>query len=181
MKPKHPLTQFAAKHQSLLLVLIGLAVLIGAFVAATKSNMANIQSTLSNTTSYVKEQCNHYARIQLASETKSLMRMTESCKQIVHQLAESNTAADETALQRCAENAYVSGVLLLDPQGEILAQYHAEGQAPADLADYLASPALRDTVSYPEKRYAARFYCEDGSEVDLTAARRQDQAGLVVA
>ena len=107
--------------------------------------------------------------------------MTESCKQIVHQLAESNTAADETALQRCAENAYVSGVLLLDPQGEILAQYHAEGQAPADLADYLASPALRDTVSYPEKRYAARFYCEDGSEVDLTAARRQDQAGLVVA
>ena len=49
MKPKHPLTQFAAKHQSLLLVLIGLAVLIGAFVAATKSNMANIQSTLSNT------------------------------------------------------------------------------------------------------------------------------------
>lgn len=181
MKSKHPLTQFAAKHQSLLLVLIGLAVLIGAFVAATKSNMANIQSTLSNTTSYVKEQCNHYARIQLASETKSLMRMTESCKQIVHQLAESNTAADETALQRCAENAYVSGVLLLDPQGEILAQYHAEGQAPADLADYLASPALRDTVSYPEKRYAARFYCEDGSEVDLTAARRQDQAGLVVA
>ena len=105
MKPKHPLTQFAAKHQSLLLVLIGLAVLIGAFVAATKSNMANIQSTLSNTTSYVKEQCTHYARIQLASETKSLMRMTESCKQIVHQLAESNTAADETALQRCAENA----------------------------------------------------------------------------
>ena len=97
MKSKHPLTQFAAKHQSLLLVLIGLAVLIGAFVAATKSNMANIQSTLSNTTSYVKEQCNHYARIQLASETKSLMRMTESCKQIVHQLAESNTAADETA------------------------------------------------------------------------------------
>ena len=181
MKSKHPLTQFAAKHQSLLLVLIGLAVLIGAFVAATKSNMANIQSTLSNTTSYVKEQCNHYARIQLASETKSLMRMTESCKQIVHQLAESNTAADEAALQRCAENAYVSGVLLLDPQGEILAQYHAEGQAPADLADYLASPALRDTVSYPEKRYAARFYCEDGSEVDLTAARRQDQAGLVVA
>ena len=125
MKSKHPLTQFAAKHQSLLLVLIGLAVLIGAFVAATKSNMANIQSTLSNTTSYVKEQCNHYARIQLASETKSLMRMTESCKQIVHQLAESNTAADEAALQRCAENAYVSGVLLLDPQGEILAQYRA--------------------------------------------------------
>ena len=40
---------------------------------------------------------------------------------------------------------------------------------------------MRDTVSYPEKRYAARFYCEDGSEVDLTAARRQDQAGLVVA
>ena len=36
MKSKHPLTQFAAKHQSLLLVLIGLAVLIGAFVAATK-------------------------------------------------------------------------------------------------------------------------------------------------
>ena len=33
MKSKHPLTQFAAKHQSLLLVLIGLAVLIGAFVA----------------------------------------------------------------------------------------------------------------------------------------------------
>ena len=176
MKSKHPLTQFAAKHQSLLLVLIGLAVLIGAFVAATKSNMANIQSTLSNTTSYVKEQCNHYARIQLASETKSLMRMTESCKQIVHQLAESNTAADEAALQRCAENAYVSGVLLLDPQGEILAQYHAEGQAPADLADYLASPALRDTVSYPEKRHAATLI--GSSTDDLEILRKIKAEGI---
>ena len=180
MKPRHPLAQFAARHQTLLLVLIGLAVLIGSFAAAARSDIADTQSTLVNTTSYVKEQCNRYARIRLASETKSLMRMTESCKQIVHQLTESSTAADEAALQRYAETAYVSGVLLLDPQGKILTQYHAEGQAPADLAEYLSSPALLDTVSYPEKRYAVRFYCKDGSEVDLTAVCRQDQAGLVV-
>ena len=162
-------------------ILIGLVLLLVVFAIAAQSDMADTQRMLASTTSYVKEQCNRYARIELASETKSLTRMIESCKQITHQLTEADRTPGTDALQDCAEDNYVSGVLLLDPEGKVLSQYHAEGQAPSELTDYLTSPALLDTVSHPEKRYAVRFHCADGSEVDLTAVQRQDQPGLVAA
>ena len=161
-------------------LLVGLILLAVVWFIAAQLDLASARHTLTDTTSYVREQCDRYARIELASETKSLTRMIQSCKQVTHQLAEDDGLSGKTALREYAENSYVSGILLLDPNGEILMQYHTEGQAPAELTDCLSSPALLDTLDHPEKRYAVRVHCADGSEIDLTAVQRQDQAGLVV-
>lgn len=41
----------------------------------------------------MKEQCNRYDRIDLADETKSLMRVIQSAGQIAHELEEDAAAA----------------------------------------------------------------------------------------
>ncbi len=71
------------------------------------------------TTQYVKEQCNRYNRIELADETKSLMRVIESVGQIARQLAKDAKKARRSR-SLCADQAYVSGLMLMDETGNVL-------------------------------------------------------------
>ena len=162
-------------------ILLGLGILTVAAVLATRSDMAAAHRLLSTTTSYIKEQCNRYARIELAAETKSLMRLIESSQQAAHQLAEQGGRMTGDAMEAYAQTSYASGVILLDPQGNILSRYESAEEPEGLLAETLDSPALLDTADYPEKRYAVRLHCADGSEIDLAAVPRIDAAGIVVA
>lgn len=160
-----------------------LGVVIMAIVAAMtiQSDMAATQHILATTASYIKEQCNRYACIELAAETKSLMRIVESSKQIAHQIEEKDGCIDPAALEDYARTSYVTGVVLLGADGTILSQYHERGQMPEPISEALKSAALLDTVNYPEKRYAVRFRCADRSEIDLAAIACMGEAGIVVA
>ncbi len=167
------------RRRVLVRLLLGLVLLAAVFFLAVRSDMAAAQRMLETTADYIKEQCNRYARIELASETKSLMRIVESGKQVAHDLVENNGFQTAEALEGYAKSSYVSGILLLDRQGNILSQYHAE-ETPALVLEALDSPALLDTINYPEKRYVVRLYCADGGEIDLAATGRQDAEGIVV-
>lgn len=171
----------AAKRHILAHLLLGILLITGITFTAARADLVSTRRSLSATTSYVKEQCNRYARIGLASETKSLMRIMESCKQISYHLKEANGLCTDSAMEGYARSSYVSGIFLLDAKGQVASQYHAEEPASDLLLDALASPALLDTAVWPEKRYAVRLHCPDGSEIDLAATARQDASGIVVA
>ena len=162
-------------------ILLGALLVTAAFLTAMRSDMDAAQRTLLTTAGYVREQCDRYARIELATETKSLMRVIESSRQVVHHLREQSGAEAGIDLERCARDAYVSGILLLDEQGNITAQYHESGELPEPLREELTSPVLLDTAVYPEKSYAVRLHDEDGSELDLAAVGREDAPGVVAA
>ena len=175
-KKKRPL-----KHPVCAPFLLGFLILAVVAILSIRSDMASTQHLLSTTTTYIKEQCNRYARIELAAETKSLMRVMESGRQIAHQIEEQSGLVSGSALEGYAKTSYVSGVLLLDENGALLSQYHTEKRLPEVVFDALDSPALLDTVRYPEKRYVIRLRCPDGSEIDLVASSRLDKPGIVVA
>lgn len=162
-------------------ILLGAVLVTAAFLTALRSDMDAAQRTLLTTAGYVREQCDRYARIELATETKSLMRVIESSRQVAHYLKEQSGAEAGADLERCARDAYVSGILLLDEQGNITAQYHESGELPEPLRDELTSSVLLDTAVYPEKSYAVRLHDEDGSELDLAAVGREDAPGVVAA
>ena len=162
-------------------ILLGALLVTAAFLTAMRSDMDAAQRTLLTTAGYVREQCDRYARIELATETKSLMRVIESSRQVVHHLREQSGAEAGVDLERCARDVYVSGILLLDEQGNITAQYHESGELPEPLREELTSSVLLDTAVYPEKSYAVRLHDEDGSELDLAAVGREDAPGIVAA
>lgn len=129
-------------------LLLGIAVMAIVAALAIQSDMAETQHILATTASYIKEQCNRYARIELAAETKSLMRIVESSKQIAYQIEEKDGCIDPAALEDYARNSYVTGVVLLGADGTILSQYHERGQMPEPISEALKSAALLDTVNY---------------------------------
>ena len=170
----------AVRRNVLLAVLGGIVVMAVALLVSTRADMADTAHMLSVTTEYVKEQCNRFAKIDLASETKSMLRVIESGKQVAHGIAADRALGREKELEDYARDSYVSGVYLLDGDGGIDAQYHSESALPGELNEALETRALLETALYPEKRYAERIRCADGSELDVAATAREDAAGILV-
>ena len=161
-------------------LLIGILIMAVVLLVAAQADIASTQRVLETTANYIKEQCNSYARIELASETKSLMRVVESGKQVAYQISENDGLSNKSSLQEYADESYLSGIVILDNRGNTVSEYHENGQAPSEIAEALDSPALIDTALHPESRYAIRLHCQDGSEIDLSAVPRMDRSGIVV-
>ena len=156
---------------------IGILLLLCVSFLAARSDMTAAQKQLSETVDNIKEQCNGYERLSLASETKSLMRIIESSHQIDHLLSEiqeKNGQITEEDLQNSALQSYVTGALILSPSGEIKYRYFSDAVTEEVLADTLTSDTLLSTAVYPEKSYSVRLQCADESTIDLAAIGREN-------
>lgn len=160
-------------------VLLGLVLAVGVFLTAAHLDMEAAHQMMMTTAQYVKEQCNRYDRIDLADETKSLMRVIQSAEQIAHELEKDAAGGGLRTPEVYARQAYVSGLMLMDETGKLVEAYHEADGGPERLSEYLDSTSLLDVAAYPEKRYATRYICEDGSTVDLAAVGRRDAPGIV--
>ena len=166
-------------------LIVGILLIGSVFFIAAKRDMAETESHLSSTVNYVKEQCNRYTRMNLASETKSLMRIIQSARQVQHRIAseterDSSFKINETFLEECVKDSYVTGAMILDKTGAIQEQYQSEQFAAKEANKYLDTEVLLSTVQAPEKTYSVQFQCKDGSYVDLAAAGLQNGEGIVV-
>lgn len=166
-------------------LIVGILLIGSVFFIAAKRDMAETESHLSSTVNYVKEQCNRYTRMNLASETKSLMRIIQSARQVQHRIAsekerDSSFKINETFLEECVKDSYVTGAVILDKTGAIQEQYQSEQFAAKEVNKYLETEVLLSTAQAPEKTYSVQFQCKDGSYVDLAAAGLQNGEGIVV-
>ena len=169
------------RKQIALQVLVGVVVVVVFFAGSARWSVSLARENMANTAENVKEQCNRYVRVELASETKSLMRIIEGCNLISQAIQDNYGEIDEGLLRNTTIDSHLSGILLLDNEGKINEQYNLEGEAPEVLIENLKSPALLDTYQYENKKYTARYACPDGSEVDMAAKAMADGKGIIVA
>ena len=160
-------------------IAFGMAMLAGVFFFSARADMIEAESRLRSTVEYMKAQCNASQLHDLASEAKSLLRMSESVSMIQTRLCETGTEDRET-LEDCAEKCVLDGVLLLDVQGNVTEQ---NSSAPLDAGELLARldmDSVLDMVAFQEKIYTVRLINSDGSHTDLAAASRMDKAGVIL-
>ena len=184
MKNKKKSTQGPGRIWPLELI-VGILLIGSVFFIAAKRDMSETESHLSSTVNYVKEQCNRYTRMNLASETKSLMRIIQSARQVQNRISDETQRdpsfkINETFLEECVKDAYVTGAVILDKTGTIQEQYQSEQLAAKEANKYLDTEVLLSTAQAPEKTYSVQFQCKDGSYVDLAAAGLQNGEGIVV-
>lgn len=167
-------------------MLIGILTLSIVTVIAVDSDMSSTQKSLSYTAKYINERCNSFTRLNLASETKSLMRMIESAQQINRNIAyelEYNGGSDiysEEFLKRNTQECYVTAVIFLDKEGKLSAQYYTDGLGAEYLDEHLDSSSLINVSENVSKTYSTRIDCEDGSYIDLAACGMPQNEGIVV-
>lgn len=163
----------------LLEILAGVVFLAVIFFISIQMDMSKAEDRLYSTVQYMKEQCNASQLHDLASESKSLLRVSESVSMIQDQLYETG-AADADALARYAKKCFLDGAILLDESGNIVGQTPADTQAAESLLAQVDMAAVLDTVSFKEKMYTVRVDNPDGSHIDIAATSRSDQPGVIV-
>ena len=76
-------------------IISGLFIMMIVLLIAINVDIKTTQETLSDTAHYINEQCNSFTRHNLASETKSLMRVIESAQQINHNITYERRLSDK--------------------------------------------------------------------------------------
>ena len=170
---------FGSRKALLPEILMGLALLAIAFFLSARSDMRSAESQLYSTVEYIKAQCNASQLHDLASEAKSLLRVSESVSMIQAHLADTGIG-DSDALEGCAKKCFLNGVILLDKNGNVTAQ---NPSAPLDAQVLLSRvdlASMLDTAAFPEKMYTLRRENPDGGHIDIAATSRSDQPGVIV-
>ena len=166
-------------------IVIGLLIFIIIFCIAANADMKSAENELRVTVDYMKTQCNESQIRDLASEAKSLLRVTESVDQIRWHLKYDkeiphSKRAKENNLENYATDSYLDGLILLDKDGNVETAFDASGLGSKAVLDMTDRDSLMNLMSFTEDSYAIRVVLEDESQVDLAAVSRIDEDGVLV-
>ena len=180
MKPKFLSFQ---KHPILMRVLLGILIFGCSLIVAAQADMTATTNRLDTTVDYLKDQCNNSVLRDMASEAKSLLRVSESVDMVKWRLQYEKIASlqnDAAILKECATDSYLDGVFLLDADGKIRAEYSSVDITAEDVMQNVDTNALLDILNFPEKNYAVRFFDGDEAHVDVAAVGRLDEPRIIV-
>ena len=163
-------------------ILVGLLLFSVVFVITVKADLSSAETRLSDTVTYIKEQYNNNMKLDIASESKSLMRMIQSVEVLSQQIQQEEKTSDitEELLENYCTISYLTGVLILDENGQVQEKYCSDEVQAEEILSQTDQDALLDVVDFHEKTYSARMECEDGSYIDIAANGRQDKPGIVL-
>ena len=124
---------FNRKQYILVCALAGLLLLGGVLGLSAHSDLQNAEKQFEDTISYVKEQCTGYDNLNLATETKSLMRMMENAQHLCSEIARDQQenpgrVLDDAAMEEYLQDYTLSGILVLSAEGKILCGASQDGR-----------------------------------------------------
>ena len=125
----------------LLEIFAGVLLFLAVSAISIRTDIASTETKLSDTVTYIKEQCNNNLKLDIASESKSLMRMVESAELLKLEFTE-HGATDEKTLENYATLGYLTGILLLDEYGTVETSYGSDALDPAVLFEQIDPESL---------------------------------------
>ena len=136
-----------------LAVIIGILLLVFTFVSSTKSDRMTAKNQLFDTVNYIKKQCTTYNSLNLASETKSLMRVMQAAQQVNRDISNAKLLRDEDGsskemLQLYAEEHYLTGVLILSNSGTLINEYFEDDLGWEKLQKYLTKNVVLNVAVF---------------------------------
>ena len=172
---------FSGNKMILVEIFIGIALFIVVASVSIRMDLASTQIRLGDTITYIKEQCNNNLKLDIASESKSLMRMMESVEllgdKIDNQKEETIT---EKELKEYGTISYLTGILVLDKNGRVEKEYHSDTVSAEQLLSYVDKSSFLDVVDFEEKIYSMRVECKDESYIDIAAIGRKHTKGIIL-
>lgn len=165
-------------------IIVGLALLLITFAVTARADIDKAEDKLVASVEYIKEQCNNSQIRDEASESKSLLRVTESTDDVSRRLKfdrlTDNAFANDELLKKCSKDAYLDGLIVLDEAGDIVDSFDLTGNQPKDILDKMGMKFILDINGFPEKKYAVRLQGNDGNHIDAAAVQRTDAPGMLV-
>ena len=152
-----------------LYLLMGVLLLLAVTLFSGRESMRATEEYFDRTINFVKVQSTSYEKYNDTITAKSLRRMAVS----VRQLAENDTLDlyDPEALRKETESLWLTGIAVLDENGESLCEYTDGNIDYAQFAESLREQAALNVLQNPQKTYLKRILLQDGTAVDVATRR----------
>ena len=154
---------------AVLYLLMGMLLLLAVTLFSGRASMRATEEYFDRTINFVKVQSTSYEKYNDTITAKSLRRMAVS----VRQLAENDALDiyDPEALRKETESLWLTGIAVLDENGESLCEYTDGNIDYAQFAESLREQAALNVLQNPQKTYLKRILLQDGTAVDVATRR----------
>ena len=152
-----------------LYLLMGVLLLLAVTLFSGRESIRATEEYFDRTINFVKVQSTSYEKYNDTITAKSLRRMAVS----VRQLAENDALDlyDPEALRKETESLWLTGIAVLDENGESLCEYTDGNIGYAQFAESLREQAALNVLQNPQKTYLKRILLQDGTAVDVATRR----------
>ena len=152
-----------------LYLLMGVLLLLAVTLFSGRESIRATEEYFDRTINFVKVQSTSYEKYNDTITAKSLRRMAVS----VRQLAENDALDlyDPESLRAETESLWLTGIAVLDENGELLCEYTDNNIGYAQFAESLREQAALNVLQNPQKTYLKRILLQDGTAVDVATRR----------
>ena len=169
-------------YYHILTVLLGVCIIFSSAFYFFQTQKSEAENKLVKIVNYVKVQCSTYTRYNEASESKSLLRTIESCRQLqtnIQSEVDAGNPIDQAFLKENLSTLWMDGSLVLDENGNIESSYSTNDSILKQVYQYICKDIVLDYMNYPERTYSQRIELDDGSRIDIATCARSDAPGIV--
>ena len=170
-------------YYHILTVLLGIIIVFTSAFYFFQTQKDEAEDKLVKIVNYVKVQCSTYTHYNEASESKSLLRMIESCRQLqtnIQMEMDAGKPLDEAFLKDNLSTLWMDGILVLDENGNIGSSYSTDDAMLKQVYKYVSKDIVLDYMNYEERTYSQRIELDDGAHIDIATCARSDARGIVV-
>ena len=176
MNSNHLQTIFGKKFW-LVCIAVGISLFGIVFALSRRADMQNCEQRLTGVMEFIKAQSADYTRYNDTAVAKSLVREAAA----IHALEELSLDCDEAALSEYARMLWLTGVSVLDAQGDLVCEYTENGTGYAQLQSGIKSEPILSVIDYPQKTYVKLVELDGGNYVNVAVHSCAGGTGAVLA
>lgn len=147
------------------------------FVVSKHQDELECREQLVTAFEFFKAQTSAYSKYNDTAVAKSLVRESAA----VHALQDCALDASATELRQVTEKLWMTGVALLDPEGQLISEYTEDGVGYEAIRDGLPEVATLGLLEAPDKTYVKRVELRDGSYSDAALHALSSGDGIILA
>ena len=176
MNSNHLQTIFGKKFW-LVCIAVGISLFGVVFALSRRADMQNCEQRLTGVMEFIKAQSADYTKYNDTAVAKSLVREAAA----INALEDLSLDCDESALSEYARMLWLTGISVLDAQGELVCEYTENGTGYAQLQSGIKLEPILSVIDYPQKTYVKRVELGGDNFVNVAVHSCADGTGVVLA
>ena len=120
-------------------IAVGICLVVLSVCFFSNADKEKKEADLLDTVNYIKVQCSTYTHYNESSESKSLLRAIEGTRQVSKNIAaetENEKTLDDQLLKESAEQLWLTGIVVLDTDGNIVCEYRTNESLLTEIKEY---------------------------------------------